>query len=42
MQRVAAAAQAVLGRPVQEQQPLMEAGLDSLGENDPVDLHPII
>jgi hypothetical protein len=31
-QRVAAAAQAVLGRPVEGQQPLMEAGLDSLGE----------
>ena len=35
MQRVAAAAQAVLGRPVQGHQPLMEAGLDSLGEHWP-------
>lgn len=32
IQRVSAAAQAVLGRPVDQQQPLMEAGLDSLGE----------
>lgn len=29
--RVSAAAHAVLGRPVDPQQPLMEAGLDSLG-----------